>query len=72
MYRSTQAVGCLLNGTCLSCGCITPDLFMANKACSLEGYEKSVRKKLVGSDKVCYPKMMGRKEWKEFKLKNNI
>lgn len=43
---------------------------MANKACSLSNYDEDFRKRLVGHTSVCYPKMMGRKEWKEFKLKN--
>lgn len=43
---------CFEMGSCKICGCDTTALQMANKACP----------------KPCYPKMMGRKKWKEFKL----
>lgn len=42
---------CYNNGSCEICGCETPALQMANKAC--------------GSP--CYPSMMNRKDWKRFK-----
>lgn len=42
---------CYLGGSCTRCGCDTPALQMANKAC--EGK--------------CYPKFKSRKEWKKFK-----
>lgn len=42
---------CFLTGSCKKCGCDTTALQMANKAC----------------DKPCYPKMMNKKAWKEFK-----
>lgn len=41
---------CVDSGRCILCGCHTPALFYANKACDGE----------------CYPKMMGRGEWEEF------
>lgn len=41
---------CLGDGRCKICGCHTPALFYADKAC----------------DKPCYPRMMGRKEWRRF------
>jgi len=41
---------CYCEGSCEICGCATPHLQMANKAC----------------DKPCYPTMMGRKDWKAF------
>lgn len=47
---------CYNTGSCRICGCETPALQMANKAC----------------DKPCYPKMMGRKDWEDFKKKNNL
>lgn len=41
---------CKGDGKCKICGCHTPMLFYAGKAC----------------DKPCYPKMMGRREWERF------
>lgn len=41
---------CARNGRCKICGCHTPALFYADKAC----------------DKPCYPKMMGRRKWNLF------
>lgn len=34
--RLTEAKDCYINGSCKSCGCKTPQLFMANKGCSKE------------------------------------
>lgn len=42
---------CYFRGSCIKCGCATTALQMANKAC--EGK--------------CYPKMLGKKQWKKFK-----
>lgn len=42
---------CYNQGSCKMCGCKTTALQMANKQC----------------DKPCYPKMMNRREWKNFK-----
>lgn len=43
---------CLSNGACLLCGCSTPGLQMANDMC----------------DKPCYPDMMDKLNWEEFKM----
>jgi hypothetical protein len=69
-WRSTKAVACLVNGSCLSCGCDTPDLFMSNKACSLSKLSSAIRVELVGDDKVCYPKMKNKINWLKFKNNN--
>jgi hypothetical protein len=45
---------CYISGSCQMCGCETPALQMANKACK----------------KPCYPEMMNKKEWKIFKKEN--
>ena len=51
---------CYVQGACIKCGCITPDMQFANKACP-------------GN---CYPKMMNKKNWNKLvnvksKLKKN-
>lgn len=45
---------CLLSGFCIKCGCKTTALQMCNKSCEGD----------------CYPEMMNKKEWKEFKNNN--
>lgn len=53
-YRiDAMEIKCYLNGSCIMCGCKTLHLQMANKAC----------------DKPCYPSMLSKKKWKEFKIK---
>lgn len=47
---------CLKNGACKVCGCKTPQLQMADEGC--EGG--------------CYPDMMDKKSWNEFKSKHGI
>lgn len=42
---------CWEEGSCQSCGCSVPQLQLANKTCGNK----------------CYPKMLNRKDWKEFK-----
>ena len=44
---------CFLSGSCVKCGCDTPALQMANKAC----------------DGGCYFEMFSKKKWKEFKIR---
>lgn len=51
---SEMDIECFESGSCKICGCDTTALQMANKQCG----------------KPCYPKMMNKKEWKEFKIKN--
>lgn len=43
---------CWYSGACKKCGCDTPALQMANKAC----------------DKPCYPPLLSKYEWKKFYL----
>lgn len=47
---------CHKAGHCIACGCSMPEVLLADKACRVN----------------CYPKMMDRKTWKDYKLKNNI
>lgn len=44
---------CVGEGRCIICGCHTPALFYAGKSC----------------DRPCYPRMMGKRRWEEFKEK---
>lgn len=44
------------NGSCIVCGCATPELQMSNKPC--EGK--------------CYPKMLSKKEWEQLKKEKEI
>jgi hypothetical protein len=69
-WRSSKAFACLVNKSCLGCGCDTPDLFMADKACSLSKFPEKVRINLVGNTRICYPKMKNKKEWFKFKKEN--
>jgi len=45
---------CIMNGSCKVCGCTTPDLFFADKAC--EGG--------------CYARIITRRDWKELVAKS--
>ena len=47
---------CYSEGSCQMCGCETTALQMANKTCP----------------KPCYPKMMNKKNWEDFKKKYYI
>ena len=57
VYRiSVMDPECYEEGYCKMCGCNTTALQMANKQCN----------------KPCYPKMMGKKDWENFKKENKI
>lgn len=47
---------CLKQGSCVVCGCSTPQLQMADAAC--EGN--------------CYPEMMNEENWNKYKLENDL
>jgi hypothetical protein len=47
---------CLKQGSCVICGCSTPQLQMADAAC--EGN--------------CYPEMMSKENWDNYKLENDL
>ena len=53
--RIIKANECYLNGKCTHCGCKTPDLFFANRACSAEEpcYDKMIPwwKRLINKKK---------------------
>ncbi len=57
VYRiSVMDPKCYAEGYCKECGCNTTALQMANKQCN----------------KPCYPEMMGKKDWENFKKENKI
>jgi len=47
---------CHRNGKCIACGCKVPHVFLANKGCRIN----------------CYPPMMSKEKWFEYKHQNNI
>ena len=68
VYRKKNARQCSKNGSCLVCGCKTDDLFFANKECSLNKItDDFTRIILVGKKVPCYPRMMNKKEWLNYK-----
>lgn len=72
-WRSRVAAPCTINGSCLVCNCTCPDLFFANKACSLSKIkDTAVRELLAGRSEACYPRLMSARVWREFKQKTNI
>jgi hypothetical protein len=56
-WRKTKAPNCLSLGYCTYCGCDTPALFYEDRGCK-------------DPDKQCYPKIMSKKEWENFKNNN--
>jgi hypothetical protein len=71
IYRTIKAYECAKNGSCIVCGCTTPALFFANKPCALSHVQKS-NWHVFGKTELCYPKMMNKKEWNDFKQLNNL
>lgn len=63
--RDVAAKPCFLAKECQCCGCSTPSLFFADKPCSVSKDPYCQNQGMTQ----CYPKMMGRKEWNEFKKK---
>lgn len=59
LYRMSVAKPCLDNGSCLYCGCDTPELFYEDRGCK-------------DPEKKCYPEMMDEEKWKKFKDENHI
>ena len=56
-WRLTKAdERCIKRKSCLACGCTMPAVALADKGCRAN----------------CYPAMMSKKVWKEFKTKNNL
>lgn len=59
--RDIAALDCYYNGSCECCGCTTPDVFFADKPCSIgkKGYEFCSS---IKSEK-CYDEMLSKKDW---------
>lgn len=54
----TKSPLCWVNGACIQCGCIIKEKIKADMGCENEPF--------------CYPEMMGKKEWKQFKNQHNV
>jgi hypothetical protein len=59
LWRHEVAQACSLNGSCLECGCETPDLYYGTDGCKRK-------------ENPCFPDMMNKENWEAFKIKNNI
>lgn len=65
LWRKKRANKCLENETCLACGCKTPDVFFADKACGLYNITDEYSRIVLAQRKtICYPKMMTKEKWK--------
>jgi hypothetical protein len=71
LYRMSKAPECSRNRSCIFCGCKTNDLFFADKACGLSKLTDA-NIKIFGKDTYCYPKMMSKQKWNNFKQLNNF
>jgi hypothetical protein len=70
-WRIMQSSDCSKNKSCIVCGCKTDDLFFSNKGCALNKI-KPENWKIFSKESPCYPPMMNKSEWKEFKALKNI
>lgn len=59
IWREQMAKACTDNKACLYCGCETPAKYYSDEAC-----EDPVKQ--------CYPEMMKKTRWNQFKKANNI
>ena len=72
-WRKKRAKKCYDNKTCLFCGCKTPDLFFANKACGLEKVSDEYTKIIIAQRKTtCFPRMMSKQKWNNSNKKLTI
>ena len=58
LWRAEAAKECTLNGSCLECGCETPDLYYGTDGCKKET--------------PCFPSMMDEQTWAQYKINNNL
>ena len=59
LWRAEAAKPCTLNGSCLECGCETPDLFYGTDGCKRK-------------ENPCFPDMMDEQTWTQYKIDNNL
>lgn len=71
-YRKKAAQPCYYSGSCRCCGCRTPELFFADKGCSVgkKGMPRHCNsiKTPVGVGKPCYGPMLDADNWRWSKL----
>lgn len=67
--RSFSATKCLINQHCIFCGCKTPNLFFANKACGLTKLNRNNRKLVFQKEEPCYGPMLSKSEYQKIKNK---
>jgi hypothetical protein len=65
--RLVKAEECLKKGSCRQCGCKTPDLFFANKPCSMIHLTLANRKALFNTTEICYNKMLSKNQYNKQK-----
>lgn len=63
-WRKIVAAPCYRAGSCRCCGCRSPEVFFARKACSVASPK---HKHCALMAPPCYPKLMGRKAWDVYK-----
>lgn len=79
VWRTEAAKACCDNHSCICCTCDVPAVFFASKACSMSNpayracldpkfREKGMPFEKLGDQKEpCYPPLMTRKQWQNFK-----
>ena len=70
--RLVAAEECLNLGKCKMCQCSTPELFFADKPCSLSKLTLANRKTLYGTTEICYGQMLNKKQYNNFKNKKYV
>lgn len=64
-WRKKAAQLCYRQGQCKCCDCTTPDVFFADKACSIAN--PVYRRKCGHMGEPCYPRLMNRRRWITYK-----
>ena len=67
VWRKKRASSCYLNGECWCCGCETPGLFFASKACKA-GSPGVVS--FCQSRQPCYPPLLSQTDWYWYALRS--
>ncbi len=63
---------CIEQGSCVVCTCKVPELLMADKPCSMKKIPIESRMFFFGNDKICFEKMLNKKDWQQFKIENEL